>query len=203
MRKSLQEMSLEELWQLFPIQLEPHKKCYGAWYEEEAVILGKLLGENKIIRINHIGSTAVAGLTAKAIIDILMEVAEDVDEFWIRQQLQRNDWICMSSQTQPQWKMVWNKGYTPEGFAGRVFHLHIRRPGDWDELYFRDYLIEHSEVCADYARLKEKLAIPYRNDRDGYTLAKTEFVQRYTKLARKEFSGRYEWNKSDQNESDE
>ena len=203
MRKSLQEMSLEELWQLFPIQLEPHKKCYGAWYEEEAVILGKLLGENKIIRINHIGSTAVAGLTAKAIIDILMEVAEDVDEFWIRQQLQRNDWICMSSQTQPQWKMVWNKGYTPEGFAGRVFHLHIRRPGDWDELYFRDYLIEHSEVCADYARLKEQLAIPYRNDRDGYTLAKTEFVQRYTKLARKEFSGRYEWNKSDQNESDE
>lgn len=124
-------------------------------------------------------------MTAKAIIDILMEVAEDVDEFWIRQQLQRNDWICMSSQTQPQWKMVWNKGYTPEGFAGRVFHLHIRRPGDWDELYFRDYLIEHSEVCVDYARLKEQLAIPYRNDRDGYTLAKTEFVQRYTKVSQK------------------
>lgn len=200
MGKTLQEMTLEELWQLFPIRLEPHKQCYSTWYEQEARALKELLGRENVVRMNHIGSTAVEGLTAKAIIDILMEIATEVDELWLRQQLQKNNWICMSEQVQPQWRMVWNKGYTPEGFAQKVFHLHVRHLGDWDELYFRDYLIGHPEVCVEYAQLKEKLAIPYRNDRDGYTREKTEFVRKYTMLAREEFSGRYIWHQGKQKE---
>lgn len=121
MGKTLQEMTLEELWQLFPIRLEPHKQCYSTWYEQEARVLKELLGRENVVRMNHIGSTAVEGLTAKAIIDILMEIATEVDELWLRQQLQKNNWICMSEQVQPQWRMVWNKGYTPEGFAQKCF----------------------------------------------------------------------------------
>lgn len=200
MGKTLQEMTLEELWQLFPIRLEPHKQCYSTWYEQEARALKELLGRENVVRMNHIGSTAVEGLTAKAIIDILMEIATEVDKLWLRQQLQKNNWICMSEQVQPQWRMVWNKGYTPEGFAQKVFHLHVRHLGDWDELYFRDYLIGHPEVCEEYAQLKEKLAIPYRNDRDGYTREKTEFVRKYTMLAREEFGGRYIWHQGKQKE---
>jgi len=38
-----------------------------------------------------------------------------------------------------------SKGYTPDGFASKVYHLHVRYAGDWDELYFRDFLIAHPD----------------------------------------------------------
>ena len=44
-------------------------------------------------------------------------------------------------------RLSFNKGYTEEGFAERVFHLHLRYIGDNDELYFRDYLIEHANIA--------------------------------------------------------
>ena len=37
-------------------------------------------------------------------------------------------------------RVSFNRGYTPEGFAQEVFHLHLRLPGDADEVFFRDYL---------------------------------------------------------------
>jgi GrpB-like predicted nucleotidyltransferase (UPF0157 family) len=42
--------------------------------------------------------------------------------------------------------MMFMKGYTSKGFEGQVFHVHVRYRGDWDELYFRDYLINHPET---------------------------------------------------------
>jgi GrpB-like predicted nucleotidyltransferase (UPF0157 family) len=84
-----------------------------------------------------------------------------------------------------------NKGYTPEGFAEKVYHLHVRYYGDWDELYFRDYLIEHKEIAQEYAILKAGLLEPYRNNRDGYTDAKREFVVEYSKIAKECYGGRY------------
>jgi len=63
MSKTLSEMTLEELWQLFPIQLSEHKSNWADWYEEECSRLVSILGTD-IARIDHIGSTAVAGLIA-------------------------------------------------------------------------------------------------------------------------------------------
>ena len=60
--------------------------------------------------------------------------------------------------------------YTSEGFAEKVFHLHVRLNGDWNELYFRNYLIEHKEVAKEYARLKQSLKIQYEHNRDVYTV---------------------------------
>jgi len=37
--------------------------------------------------------------------------------------------------------MMFMKGYTSEGFQGQEYHVHVRYSGDWDELYFRDYLV--------------------------------------------------------------
>ena len=78
------------------------------------------------------------------------------------------------------------KGYTPEGFKGQAYHIHVRYPGDWDEIYFRDYLRNNAEIRKQYGELKRILAVKYRNDRDGYTDAKTEFVKRISELARQE-----------------
>ncbi|MFA6739290.1 MAG: GrpB family protein, partial [Bacilli bacterium] len=71
------------------------------------------------------------------------------------------------------------------------YHLHVRYPGDWDELYFRDYLIDHPEVAKQYSLLKQELSQRYRTDREAYTEAKTLFIREYTLIARREYGNRY------------
>ncbi len=79
------------------------------------------------------------------------------------------------------------KGYTPDGFKGQVYHVHVRYNGDWDELYFRDYLVAHTEAAEQYGKLKLKLQKKYEHNRDAYTQAKSKFIREITVLARKEF----------------
>ena len=76
MEKRLEDRSLEELWQLFPIFLVPYKKEWAGWYREEKGRLEVLLGAGRVKRVSHIGSTAVSGIWAKNIIDILLEVPD-------------------------------------------------------------------------------------------------------------------------------
>ena len=84
-----------------------------------------------------------------------------------------------------------NRGYTNNGFAERVFHLHLRYVGDNDELYFRDYMNEHPEIAKQYENLKLSLWKQYEHDRDGYTAAKTSFIRQYTECARRDYKNRY------------
>ena len=86
----------------------------------------------------------------------------------------------------------YNKGYTENGFAERVFHLHLRMAGDNDELYFRDYLNEHPQAAKEYEQLKLSLWKQYEHDRDGYTAAKAAFVARCTGAAKQRYGLRYE-----------
>ncbi|MDR3060393.1 MAG: GrpB family protein [Prevotella sp.] len=65
-------------------------------------------------------------------------------------------------------------------------YLHVRYSGDWDELYFRDYLLTHPDVAREYGILKLKLQEIYKHDRDGYTQAKSDFIKEVTNRARKE-----------------
>ena len=76
-------------------------------------------------------------------------------------------------------------------FAKKVFHLHVRYFGNWNELYFRDYLIAHPDVAAEYGKLKLCLLKKFEHDRDGYTEAKSEFVLKYSTAAREEFKNKY------------
>lgn len=72
MENKLYEMSLEELWKLFPIYLTEHKLYWKEWYRDEENFLKNRI--SKIDRINHIGSTAISSICAKPIIDILVEI---------------------------------------------------------------------------------------------------------------------------------
>lgn len=183
MPKALTEMTLEELWQLFPIELVPSAPEWAGMYAEEAELLKSKLPPASWIRLEHIGSTAVKTIWAKPIVDMLLETTQDADWESLKTTLGELGYLVMS---QSERRMSLNKGYTPQGFADRVFHLHIRRPGDHDELFFRDYLIDHPEVAKEYEQLKLRLAGPYRYDRDGYTAAKTEMIQQITEKAKAE-----------------
>ncbi len=190
-RKPLTEMTKEELWALFPIEIKPHNPCFQTWYQQEADRIRRLLG-GCIVRSSHIGSTSVPNLLAKPIVDILMEILPETDASALISLLESDGWILMSSQNEPYWNLSFNKGYTPFGFAQKVFHLHIRLPGDWDEFYFCEYLRKHSETAKKYEQLKQKLAIQFRHDRDRYTKEKTDFVRHYSALAKKEYTGQYQ-----------
>ena len=189
MTKALEDMSLEELWQLFPIFLREHQDEWKEWYEEERLRLVSFLPEHQIVRLTHIGSTSIETIWAKPIVDILLEIPKAADMAVMRDLLLQNGFLLMS---ESQGRMSFNKGYTPSGFAERVFHLHLRYEDDNDELYFRDYLQEHPAVAKDYEKLKLSLWKQYEHNRDAYTDSKTDFIKKYTKEAKRLYGRRYE-----------
>lgn len=194
MSKKLSEMTLEELWILFPIILKEHNSDYGLWYQAEKESLINLIGTNKISRISHIGSSAVEDLISKPTVDILLELKEESDFNEVTDNISTQGWTLMSSQEKPYKSKSFNKGYTDKGFAEKVYHLHLRYAGNWNELYFRDYLIENKEVAEQYAKLKLNLIEQFKNNRDAYTKAKSEFIKQHTEEAKKKYKNRYKTN---------
>lgn len=173
MTRTLAEMTLEELWQLFPISLVNHNPQWGKWANEEIGLLSELLSDYSPI-ISHIGSTAIPGILAKPIIDILVETDFE-NKNTIRETMEHNGYICMSESPA---RMSFNKGYTPEGYAERVFHIHFHAIGDNQEITFRNYLCQNLNASKEYEALKIALLNKFGNDRDGYTMAKSDFIRK-------------------------
>lgn len=189
MKKELSEMSLEELWERFPIFLVAHKDEWKIYYLEMESFLKTILSGYPVERISHIGSTAISGIWAKDIVDILVEVSEDSGLEDAARVMEDNGFIRMSTETG---RISLNRGYTKDGFADKVFHLHLRYAGDNDELFFRDYLNDHTQIAREYETLKLQLWERFEHNRDAYTNTKTEFVQKWTSEAKKAYAGRYE-----------
>lgn len=166
-------MTLEELWQLFPIILTESKCWWKDWYEEERRLLEGLLEGVGFVQINHIGSTAIPEIWEKPIIDVLIEVENEKKLDEATQRLQQCGYICMSRSAA---RTSLNKGYTEDGFAERVFHIHLHLTGDCNEILFRDYLIAHPDEAKAYEALKQSLWKQYEHNRDRYTQEKAEFV---------------------------
>lgn len=179
-------MTPEELGQLFPIILANPNPEWSKFFEIEKNNIERTVGSENIIRIEHIGSTAVANLISKPTIDILVEIPEDTDNQQIIDRIKSMGYYFISRPENPAPHMMFARGYTKDGFKGQAFHIHVRYAGDWDELYFRDYLRQHPEIASEYAELKKDLAKEYSNDREGYTDAKTDFIKRIIKIAKKE-----------------
>lgn len=184
MNKELSELSLEELWELFPIILAEHNPAWDEWYDDESKHLQGLLKNIDVVRIAHIGSTSIRNIWAKPIVDILIELRNGTDFDSVHDILVNHGYICMEKNNI---HMGFNKGYTKSGFAERVFHIHIRILGDHEELYFRDYLNEHPFAAKEYEELKLSLWKQFEHNRDAYTAAKTEFVKKYTTKAKENY----------------
>lgn len=182
----LEDLSLEELWELFPIKFTNYNEEFKSIYLEEEKILKSLMGDD-IKRISHIGSTSIKNIKTKPIVDILVEI-EFQNKDIVKERLHNNNYILMSETID---KMSFNKGYTEDGYAEHVFHIHIKQYGDCDELYFRDYLNDNAQKAKEYEKLKLELYDKYKPNRDLYTEGKKEFVTEITNLAKEKYKGRY------------
>jgi GrpB-like predicted nucleotidyltransferase (UPF0157 family) len=162
------------------VDYDPH---WPAMYEEERERILAALGP-AVVAIEHMGSTAVPGLAAKPIIDIMLGIRTLGEAPALYGPLAAIGW-----EYAPEFEAIiperrfFRKG--PESL--RTHHLHMVEFGDefWvRHLLFRDYLRRHSEVAKEYEQLKRELARQYANDRAGYTEAKTDFIRRVEGLAR-------------------
>ncbi len=183
---NLEELSLEELWELFPITFVGYSESFKTVYSQEEAVLKSLIG-NYIIRISHIGSTSIKNIKTKPIVDILIEINLDNRDV-IKDILLKNNYILMNESID---KISFNKGYTINGYADNVFHIHIKKYRDCDELYFRDYLSDNPHKAKEYEKLKSELYDKFKPNRDLYTAGKTEFVSEIVSLAKEKYKGRY------------
>ena len=188
MGKDLPEMTLEELWELFPIFLVEHDDRWEVYYDEIEKELTGLSSDQHAVRISHIGSTAVQDIWAKNIVDVMVEIPENNSMKDVARILEQNGFTIMSAEAN---RISLNKGYTENGFADKVYHIHLRYAGDNDELFFRDYLNDHTDVAKEYEALKLRLWKQYEHNRDAYTNAKTDFITKWTAEAQKEYGDRY------------
>lgn len=188
MGKELSEMTLEELWELFPIFLVKHDDQWSAYYDEIEALLQKALHQYPVDRISHIGSTAIHGIWAKDIVDVLIEIPASISMEEISHKIEQSGFTRMSTEDQ---RISFHMGYTKDGFADKVYHVHLRYTGDNDELYFRDYLNEHPLIAKEYETLKLRLWKQYEHNRDAYTNAKTDFIRKWTEEAHKIYGDRY------------
>lgn len=145
-------------------------------FEQEAKIIKRILGEN-CIEIYHIGSTSVAGLPAKPIIDIMPVVKNLYQVDVLAAEFERAGYEYMGEFG------ISGRRYLRKGGDERTHHVHIFAEKSREDierhLFFRDYLREHKEVCNEYARLKKELAEKYPYDNEGYCSGKDSFVKKH------------------------
>lgn len=126
--------------------------------------------------VEHVGSTAVPGLAAKPVIDLLAPVNSLVDSERADDVLAEAGWHLVPPELD---QRPWRRMYVLTEGDRRLAHLHLVEPThpQWrDVLLFRDQLRLHPELAADYERIKRLAAQAHPNDREAYTAAKSAFV---------------------------
>ncbi|MDP2183423.1 MAG: GrpB family protein [Actinomycetota bacterium] len=173
------------------IDIVPYDTEWPTLFEREKQHLLSCLPEEFIVRVEHFGSTAVPGLAAKPIVDMLVEVT---DLAAIRKQVvpilvsqgYEYFWRPTEGDDGPPWYAWFIKRDRSTGV--RTHHIHMVEAEfarHWDRLLFRDYLIEHPDTAREYEALKLRLAKECSTDRVRYTCEKTAFIAAVTQQARR------------------
>ena len=158
----------------------PPDPAWARIFEEEAGQIAAALGD-EAVAVHHIGSTAIPGISAKPIVDLLVEVRriERVDD--------------LSGAMTERGYEAWGE----HGLPGRRFfmrgrgsrhvcHVHVFQEGTPEaerHLAFRDYMVSHPEEARAYGRLKEALAKEFPTDIEAYMDGKDAFVKEMEKRA--------------------
>jgi GrpB-like predicted nucleotidyltransferase (UPF0157 family) len=173
------------------IAIVPYDPQWPALFAREKDHLLSCLPKDLIGRVEHFGSTAVPGLAAKPVVDVLVEVTD------LQATRERIAPVLESQGYDYFWRPSWGDDGPPfyawfikrdPGAGARTHHIHMVErdfEGHWDRLLFRDYLIEHPPVADEYRRLKISLARAHPDDRVAYTEGKTKFIVEVTERAKR------------------
>jgi GrpB-like predicted nucleotidyltransferase (UPF0157 family) len=167
------------------IEIVEYDPSWPALFAEEAARLRAALDPGLIVGLEHFGSTAVPGMPAKPIIDILIAVRSlAAAREALIEPLEDLDYVFWADNPKTD-RLFFVKGMPPYG-ERRTHHVHVVEPSaePWQRLAFRDYLIAHPEDARHYADLKRSLAAAHRTDREAYTEAKAVFVAEIMAKAR-------------------
>lgn len=157
-----------------PVRLTPYDPTWPAAFERERVALEEAIGPWVVGGIHHVGSTAVPGLEAKPIVDILAGVEDLESSRECFGPLAALEYLHAPYRSD---EMHWFCKPRPER---RTHHLHLVPAGSRryaEELSFRDLLRADPGAAERYAKLKRDLANRFPEDREAYTEAKTDFIR--------------------------
>jgi len=149
-------------------------------YKEESEKIKNILNDI-IIDIHHIGSTAIPGIKAKPVIDILVEVKdiEAVDQY--NHKMEELGYEVMGEYGIPK------RRFFRKGGNNRTHHIHIFQVGNEEierHINFKEYLIAHPDKGREYSKLKEKLTNKYTHDVENYTNSKSDFIKEIDRKAK-------------------
>ncbi len=156
------------------VRVVPHNPSWRGLFEAERTLLQKLAGED-FVALEHIGSTAVAGIHAKPIIDMQLGLTSLATLDTFRKTLEEEGYAFRENGSDSM-RLLFVKG--PED--NRTHHLHITTYGSdaWRvALLFRDCLQANPDVAHEYNRLKMDLASRHADDRELYTAHKKGFIE--------------------------
>ena len=153
---------------------------WGEMYKEESGKIKNILNDI-IIDIHHIGSTAISGIKAKPVIDILVEVKniEEVDKY--NHKMKELGYEVMGEYGIPK------RRFFRKGGNNRTHHIHIFQVGNEEierHIDFKKYLIAHPDIGRGYSKLKEKLVNRYTYDVENYTNGKSDFIKEIDRKAK-------------------
>lgn len=169
----------------YPVVITQYDPEWVNLFSKEKQLIEQLF-KNESLQIEHVGSTAVPGLAAKPIVDIMIGVKDIKAGKTLVKPLQDvgYHYVPELEKDMPE-RLFLFRGSS----AGHSHHIHITEPTSdfWiDHILFRDYLCQYPEVAQAYGNLKIKLAQQHRTDRVAYGHAKTDFIEDVLTKARAE-----------------
>jgi GrpB-like predicted nucleotidyltransferase (UPF0157 family) len=160
------------------VEIVPYDPAWPEMYAYEAIRLRAVIDPAQVVGIEHFGSTAVPGLAAKPVIDILIAVTSLARaKTTLVEPIITLGYLYWGDNPKTD-RMFFVKGMPPHG-KRRTHHVHITEPeGEmWQyRLAFRDHLRANPDEAERYEALKKDLAARYPTDRDRYTDAKSEYI---------------------------
>ncbi|MBW4486938.1 MAG: GrpB family protein [Trichocoleus desertorum ATA4-8-CV12] len=173
------------------IVIVEYDPCWPSLFEAEKAKLQKVLDTELVVSIEHIGSTAVLGLAAKPIIDLMVVIRSLNVAKQAVPLLEKLDYVYWHDNPDSN-RLFFVKGLPPYDLQ-RTHHIHMVEAESkfCERSLFRDYLRIHLDEAKRYEALKRDLAVRFRSDREGYTNGKSEYIQTVMAQARQWQS--YEW----------
>jgi GrpB-like predicted nucleotidyltransferase (UPF0157 family) len=170
------------------IAIAPYDPEWPRRFVEERDHLLACLPQDLVKRVEHFGSTAIPGLAAKPVVDMLVEVASlEETRHRIVPILEAQGYDYLWRPTHGDDGPPFYAWFIKRDAAGtRTHHIHMVEASfeeHWRRLLFRDFLIDHPEVAQAYETLKRRLAAAHPNDRAAYTNGKATFIRSVTARA--------------------